>query len=270
MGEGKEGDIVKKVGFVVAILCALLAMAATAAAAEMEVNFTAIKPDGKVAANADYKIYYTNGTLAVSGVLDADGSAKFNLTDNMTYIALIVTSEESIIDDFDVPTVTANVTSTNVTIDATALYALNVSSALAEPIWGIGAPSVEVEFVPEDYPNFKYTFNTNWSIYTMLRNNLTFPNETTSGIWTFVLKNITVDTSEYTNVTTVTVPMTDDTDVVAYYELKYPVLEPVYLILIAVLVGVALVAVVIVSGKKAQSVARKKVEDSFRFYRRIK
>ena len=261
----------KKVGIIVALFVLFVATA-TAMAYETPINFKAIKPDGKVAANADYKIYYTNGSLTKSGVLDADGKAKFNLTDNATYIAVVITAKESIIDDFSVPEITdpVNETPVNVTINASALYALNVSSALTEAIWGVGAPSVEVEFVPESYSSFKYSFNTNWTIYTMLRNDLTFPNESTSGIWTFVLKNITVDSSKYTNVTTVTIPMTDDTDVIAYYELKYPVLEPVYLILIAVLSGLALVAVVIVSGKKAQGMARKKVEDSFRFYRRMK
>jgi len=261
----------KKVGAVLAVLLVLFATA-TAMAYETPINFKAVKPDGKVAANADYKIYYTNGSLATSGTLDSDGMAEFNLTDNATYIALVITSEESIIDDFDVPQITdpANQTPVNITINATSLYALNVSSALKEEAWGVSPPSVQVKFVPEAYENFSYTFSTNWTIYTVLRNNLTFPNETKSGVWTFVLTNITVDSSEYSNVTTVTVPMTDNTDVVAYYELKYPVLEPIYLILIAVLIGVALVAVVIVSGKKAQGMARKRVEDSFRFYRRIK
>ena len=261
-----------KAGAVLVALFVLLATVATAMAYETPINFKAIKPDGKVASNADYKIYYTNGSLAKSGVLDADGLAKFNLTDNATYIAVVITAKESIIDDFSVPEITdpVNETPVNVTINASALYALNVSSALTEAVWGVGAPSVKVEFVPESYPSFKYSFNTNWTIYTMLRNDLTFPNESTSGIWTFVLKNITVDSSEYTNVTTITIPMTDDTNVVAYYELKYPVLEPVYLILIAVLIGLALVAVIIVSGKKAKSIAREKVEDSFRFYRRIR
>jgi len=260
----------KKFGVVLALFVLLLATPAMAY--ETPINFKAIKPDGKVASNADYKIYYTNGSLAVSGVLDADGMAKFNLTDNATYIAVVITSEETILDDFNVPKITdpANETPVNITVNASALYALNVSSALTEAVWGVSPPSVKVEFVPESYPSFKYSFNTNWAIYTMLRNNLTFPNKTTSGIWTFVLKNITVDTSEYTNVTTVTVPMTDDTDVVAYYELKYSVLEPTYLIIIALLIGLALVAVVIVSGKKAQSIARQRVEDSFRFYRKIR
>jgi len=262
-----------KVGAVLVALFVLLATVATAMAYETPINFKAIKPDGKVASNADYKIYYTNGSLAVSGVLDADGMAKFNLTDNATYIAVVITTEETILDDFDVPKITdpANETPVNITVNASALYALNVSSALTESYWGlISPPSVKVEFVPESYPSFKYSFNTNWTIYTILRNNLTFPNETTSEIWTFVLKNITVDSSEYTNVTTVTIPMTDDTNVVAYYELKYPVLEPTYLIIIALLIGLALVAVVIVSGKKAKSIARQRVEDSFRFYRRIR
>ena len=261
-----------KAGAVLVALFVLLATVATAMAYETPINFKAIKPDGKVASNADYKIYYTNGSLAKSGVLDADGMAKFNLTDNATYIAVVITAQETIIDDFDVPKITdpVNQTPVNITVNASALYALNVSSALTEAVWGVNPPSVKVEFVPESYPSFKYSFNTNWTIYTMLRNNLTFPNETTSGIWTFVLKNITVDSSKYTNVTTITIPMTDDTDVVAYYELKYPVLEPTYLIIIALLIGLALVAVVIVSGKKAKSIARQRVEDSFRFYRRIK
>ncbi|RLA93095.1 MAG: hypothetical protein DRG69_07690 [Deltaproteobacteria bacterium] len=254
------------------ILLLLVLVTAPAMAYETPINFKAIKPDGKVASNADYKIYYTNGSLAVSGVLDADGEASFNLTDNATYIALIVTSAESILDDFSVPTITdpVNQTPVNITINATTLYALNVSSALARSIWGVSAPSVSVELVPENYTKFNYTFSTNWTVYTMLRNNLTFPNETKSGIWTFVLENITVDGSVYTNVTTVTIPMTDDTNVVAYYELKYPVLEPIYLIIIAGLIGLALIAVVIVSGKKAKATVRAKVEDSFRFYKRIK
>ena len=262
----------RKAGAILMALFVLLATVATAMAYETPINFKAIKPDGKVAANADYKIYFMNGSLATSGTLDADGTDEFNLTDNATYIAVVITSEESIIDDFDVPQITspANETPVNITVNASTLYALNVSSALTEKIWGVSPPSVQVKFVPESYPSFSYSFNTNWTIYTALRNNLTFPNETTSGIWTFVLSNITVDSSKYTSVTTVTVPMTDDTEVTAYYELKYPVLEPVYLILIAVLIGLALVAVVIVSGKKAQGMVRKKVEDSFRFYRRIK
>jgi len=256
-----------------AMLLVLVTIVATisgtivAAAAETQVNFTAIKPDAKVASNADYKIYYTNGSLAVSGVLNADGNAKFNLTDNATYIAVVITSTETILDDFDIP---VNQTSMNVTINASTLYALNVSTALTEEVWGLSPPSVQVKFVPENYTKFNYTFNTNWTIYTMLRNNLTFPNETKSGIWTFVLKNVTVDSTKYANVTTVTIPMTDDTNVVAYYELKYPVLEPIYLIIIALLIGSALIAVIIVSGKRAKSVARKRVEDSFKFYRRIK
>jgi len=185
----------------------------------------------------------------------------------MTYIAVVVTSEESIIDNFTIP---ANTTSINVSLNASTLYALNVSAALTSKVWGISTPSVKVKFVPEDYKNFTYEFNTNWTIYTIMRNNLTFPNETTVGLWTLVLESITVDSRKYTNVTTVTVPMTDDTDVVAYYEVKYPLLEPMYIIIIVALVGIALVAVVVVSGKKAKAAARERVEDSFRFYRRIR
>jgi len=262
----------KKVGAVLMALFVLLATVATAMAYETPINLEVIKPDGKVASNADYKIYYTNGTLAKSGTLNADGKASFNLTDNATYIALIITSAESIIDDFSVPLITdpVNQTPVNITIDATKLYALNVSSALAKSVWGVGAPSVQVEFVPENYTKFNYTFSTNWTIYTILRNNLTFPNETKSGIWTFVLKNITVDSSVYSNVTTVTIPMSDNTTVVAYYEMKYPILEPIYLFIIVGLIGLALIAVVIVSGKKAKATIRSRVEDSFRFYKRLK
>ena len=254
----------KKVGAVLMALFVLLATVATAMAYETPINLEVIKPDGKVASNADYKIYYTNGTLAKSGTLNADGNA--------TYIALVVTSTESIIDDFSVPLITdpVNQTPVNITIDATKLYALNVSSALAKSVWGVGAPSVQVEFVPENYTKFNYTFSTNWTIYTILRNNLTFPNETKSGIWTFVLKNITVDSSVYSNVTTVTIPMSDNTTVVAYYEMKYPILEPIYLFIIVGLIGLALIAVVIVSGKKAKATIRSRVEDSFRFYKRLK
>mgnify|MGYP000197389639 CR=1 FL=1 len=48
----------KKVGAVLAVLLVLFATA-TAMAYETPINFKAVKPDGKVAANADYKIYYT-------------------------------------------------------------------------------------------------------------------------------------------------------------------------------------------------------------------
>jgi len=253
----------KRVG-ALAVLLLLFVMAAPALAYEAPVNFSVIKPDGKVAANADYKIYYTNGSLVLSGTLDADGKASFNLTDNATYIALVITSTESILDDFSIPTITDPVSQTpvDITINATALYALNVSST---PI-----QNVQVQLVPELYQGFIYTFNTNWSVYTDLRNNLTFPNETKSGIWTYTLKKITIDTSEYTNVTEVTIPMTGDTDVVAYYEIKYPVLEPIYLVLIIGLIGITIIAVIIVAGRRAKATARAKVEDSFRFYRRLK
>lgn len=254
----------KKVSVLLALLMLFVATAVPAMAYETPVNLAVIKPDGKVAANADYKIYYTNGTLAVSGTLDADGKASFNLTDNATYIALVVTSTESILDNFTIPTITdpVNQTPVNVTINASALYALNVSST---PI-----QNVQVKLVPEAFSSFVYSFNTNWSVYTDLRLNLTFPNETKSGFWTYNLTKIKVDTSEYTNTTTVTIPMTGNTDVVAIYERVFPVLSPMYLAIIIGLIALALVAVVMVTGKKAKAIARQRLEDSFRFYKRLK
>jgi len=247
-----------------ALLFAVMAPA-LASATEVPVNFSAVKPDGKVASNADYKIYYTNGTLMKSGTLDADGNATFNVTsDNATYIAVVITTAETIIDPFTIPEITdpVNETPVNVTINASALYALNVSST---PI-----QNVQVNLSPTDYPDFVYKFNTNWTVYLDLRNVLSFPNETKSGFWTYNLTKIKVDTSEYTNVTEVTIPMTEDTDVIAIYEFKFPVLEPVYVVLIIALIGVSLIAVVLLTGKKAKAMAREKVESDFRFYRRIK
>ena len=254
----------KKVGAVLFAILVLFATIAPALAYDTPVNLSAVKPDGKVASNADYKIYYTNGTLAVSGTLDADGKANFNLTDNTTYIALVVTTSETLLENFTIPAITdpVNQTPVNITINASNLYALNVSSS---PI-----QNVQVQLVPEAFPNFTYSFNTNWTVYLDLRHNLTFPNETKSGFWTYNLSKITVDTSEYTGVTEVTIPMTGDTDVVAIYEMKFPLLDPVYLILIVGLIGASLIAVVVVTGKKAKATARARVEDSFRFYRRIK
>jgi len=255
---------VKRAGVLAALLVLFIAMVAPAMAYETPVNLSVVKADGKVAANADYKIYYTNGTLAKSGVLDADGKASFNLTDNTTYIALIITSTDTILENFTIPAITdpVNQTPVNITINASNLYALNVSST---PI-----QNVQVKLVPEKFPSFTYSFNTNWTVYTKFRLNLTFPNETKSVFWTYNLTKIKVDTSEYTNVSTVTIPMTGNTDVVAIYEKIFPVLEPIYLVLIVALIGAALVAVVIVSGKKAKAVMEKRLEDSFRFYRRIK
>lgn len=255
----------------VAVVLVLLAlMVAPAMAYNTPVNFKAIKHDGKVAANADYGIYYINGTLAKSGTLSADGAAKFNLTDNTTYIAVVTTSQSTIIDDFKIPLITdpVNQTPVNITVNASALYALNVSTALTENTKAI-PPSVKVEFTPENYSKFNYTFNTNWTIYTMLRNNLTFPSKVSKGIWTYNLVNVSVGTSKY-NTSTVTVPMTGNTNVVAYYEMKYPMISPIYFIVLAALIGVGLVGVVIVSGKKAKSMVRERVEDSFRFYKRLK
>ena len=143
----------KQVGATIlfAILVLFVATAAPALAYDTPVNFSAIKPDGKVAANADYKIYYENGTLALSGILDADGKASFNLTDNATYIALVITSSETILDNFSIPVITdpVNQTPVIVTLNATALYALNVSST---PI------QIQVKLIPEAFSSFTYSF----------------------------------------------------------------------------------------------------------------
>jgi len=253
----------KKIGVAMLVLL-VMAIAQPALAATLPVSISVIGSDGKVAANADYKIYYAgNGTLATSGTLSADGKASFNLTNSTEYLALIITTSDSILDNFTVPaTLGANETAVNITINASALYALTVSS---EPI-----QNIQVKLVPESYKNFTYSFNTNWTVYLDLRHNLTFPNETKSGFWTYALKSIKVDTSTYNNTTEVTIPMTGNTTVVAIYEFKFPVLEPIYVVLIIGLIGVALVAVVMLSGKKAKATARARVEDSFRFYRRIK
>lgn len=254
----------KKVGVLAALILLVVAIAQPALAADLPVNLSVIGSDGKAAANADYKVYYAgNGTLAKSGTLSADGKASFNLTNNTNYIAVVTTSSDTILDNFTVPaSLGANETAVNVTLNATALYKLTVGT---EPI-----QNIQVKLVPESFKNFTYSFNTNWTVYLDLRHNLTFPNETKSGFWTYSLKSIKVDSSTYNNTTEVTIPMTGNTTVVATYAFKFPVLEPIYVVLIIGLIGVALVAVVMLSGKKAKATARARVEDSFRFYRRLK
>lgn len=258
--------------FGIGLILLVLATAIPAMAYSTPTNLKVVKPDGSAASNADYKIYYINGSIAVSGTLDGNGTASFNLTDNTTYIAVVTTTTETILDNFSIPAIRdpVNQPPVNITVNATTFKALNVSSALIGSAFGAKAPSVNVKLVPADYKNFSYNFNTNWTIYTPLSNNLTFPNETKSGIWSCTLKKITVDSTEYNNTTTVSIPMTANTNVVAYYEIKYPVLQPVYIIILVGLVGIALVAVVLVSGKKAKGRVRERIESDFRFYRRLK
>lgn len=250
--------------WVVAAIFAILLLASPAFAYETPVVLKGIAADGKPAANADYSVYVAStGKLVKSGKLNETGVATFNLTDSTDYIFLFKTTNYTALMNYTIPTITApaNQTPVYVTINASAMYHLDVNSV---PIT-VG----NVKYQPVDFKNFTYDIATNYTLYTMMVANLTFPETVQSGFAFYKLHNIKVGTTCYNNTTTVKVTMAGNTVVTATYQKEPFMVSPVMAIVVIGLLG-AILAAVIIFKKKSTKAAIKEVERRSRYFKEIR
>lgn len=233
----------------------LLLLAVVGSAQAVSVNITVKDPSG-ASAKGDYKILDTNGSTVKSGTID--GSINVDLSAGNYYL-FVITKNETI-----VYALTVTATTSNVTVDASTM---KYAKVLAEfPKVYIGTPTALVTFKIAN-TNVSYDFATNWTLYASnLASSLTYPNETKTGIYKFVFEKLVVDGTE-SNETSVTLDFTADTTVKAVYKSEY-VIEPMYLMLLIGIIAFGLIAIVVVSGKKAKSAIIENEVSSMRFYRR--
>jgi len=243
------------------VLAALLLLVSPALAYETPVVLKGVAADGKPAANADYSVYaVSTGKLVKSGKLNDTGVATFNLTDSTTYIFMFKTSNYTAMTKFAIPTITdpANQTPVYVTINASSMYKLSINS---KPV------SVTAKLTPVD-TNFTYSVPTNYTIYTLLTCNVTYPNETQSGFSMYKLKNISVGNTNYNNTTTVKVTMAGNTVVTATYEKVPFMISPIMAIGVIGLIGACIVAAAYFR-KKTTKAALRALEERGRYFRKF-
>jgi len=249
-----------KKSLVLAVLMVFL-LVAPAFAYETPTVIKGVLADGKPAANADYYVWSaSSGKLVKSGKLNSTGMVEINLTDSSSYIFAFKTTEYTAMTNYTIPTITApaNQTPVYVTINASSMYYLKVNST---PI------SVTAKLTPVAYKNFTYSFGTNYTIYTMMPSNVTFPNKTQSGFAFYGLKSIKVGNTEYNNTTTVKVTMAGNTVVVATYEKLPFMISPIMAIGVIGLIGACLIAVLFIR-KKSVAKAMMELEKRGKYFRK--
>lgn len=245
----------------VLVILATLLIVSPAMAYETPVVLKGVAANGKAAANADYCVYSSAGKLIKSGKLNDTGVATFNLTDSASYIFLFKMSNYTAITNYTIPTITspANQTPVYVTVNASAMYSLKLEST---PI-----TVSNVKFQPVAYKNFTYDVATNYTIYTMMVSNITFPKETQSGFAFYKLHEIKVGNTKYNNTTTVKVTMNGDTTVVATYQKLPYMISPFTAIAVIGIIGACLIAVVYLR-KRSTKAAIREIERRSKYFRR--
>jgi len=237
------------------VYLAVLLVAITATAGAVNVNISVTDPAGNPA-KGTYKIFDQAGETVKSG--DINGSVTVSLSAGDYYL-FVITKNETVVSP-----ITITDTTTDISVDATTM---KFAKALAEfPKTYIGTPTALVSFKISD-TNITYDFATNWTIYASnLQSTMTYPNETRTGVYKFQLEKIVVDGTE-TNETTISLDFSNDVTIKAIYKSAY-VIEPMYLMLLIGVVALGLIAIVIVSGKKAKSAIMENEVSSMRFYKR--
>jgi len=209
-----------------------------------------------------YKIFDSSGQVVKSG--DFNRSVQLNLSEG-TYYLLLNTKEYSIFSPFAVTG-----TTTEVTINSSALSNLAVNATLTNTSFGLSSISVDVKINPATNTNVSFAFATNWTVKFAGDVVATFANETRQLIYKLKLSKVEVNGASV-NLTDnkYTFAEGSNYNVVLYYAPEY-FISPTYLLIIIGVIAVGLVAIVVSTGKKAkQAILNREMED-FRFFRRVR
>jgi len=232
----------------VSVLVAMLLLPAVAPATFAQgyrVNFTIIGADGEPLANAKVTLYSADGDVEDEGTTDENGTVTLMVSELGPYL-VVVKSEYYIIDAINVTT-----DNMNVTIDASALHYANLTST---------PRSVEVtvrhlEFT--ELQNIGIKMSTNVTVYATDTINVTFPKEVVEVPYKYVLDYIKYDTKE-TNETTITLDMTENYEVTAYYIKTFYLTMEYWVVIILVIIAIIALAVAWSAGA---STARAKIAE---------
>jgi len=209
-----------------------------------------------------YKIFDSQGQVAKSG--DFNKSASLNLSEG-TYYLLLNTKEYSIFYPF---TVTA--TTTNITVNLSALSNLAVNATFTNTAFGLQSISTDVKINPATNTNVSFIFATNWTVKFADDVVATFANETRQLIYKLKLDKVEVNGASV-NLTDSKYTFTagNNYNVVLYYASEY-FISPTYLLIIIGIIAIGLVAIIVSTGKKAKQTILDKEVNDFRFFRRVR
>ena len=229
----------RKLGLLVAIFIAaiLLALPVTVAATDPTVNITVIGSDGNPLANAEVTIYDETGDT-YEGTTNSSGMVSIEVPSNATY--LVVVKDEYYI--LDTVTVEGD---TNKTVDASAMHYAKIEST---------PKTADITVVLLAFEDVDLSMTTNVTVYAPSDLNVTFPAEIVETPYKYVLEKIEYDGREETEEATVTLDMTEDYLVTAYYtKTFYLALEYWVLIILGIIVVVALFVAWTAGAKEARS-----------------
>ena len=219
---------------VLAILAvALAAPAAVAApAADPVVTINVVGPDGAAVEGAKVTLYDTAGNK-YENTTDASGAAEIAVPANGTYL-VVVKSEYYILDTVDVAG------NTSKTVNASAMHHANITSV---PL------SVDVKVLLQAFNYTELAMTTNVTVYAPSDINVTYPGEVAKFPYKYTLDKIKYDGAE-TNETAVSLDMTKDYAVTAYYAKTFYMKLEYWMLVLLVAIVIAALAIAWSAGAK--------------------
>jgi len=211
----------------------LLVSPVTLATGDIALNLTVIGPDGEPLENAKVTVYNDVGTVVDEGTTDENGTVSLTVDENDTYL-VVIKSKFYIIDTVTVAG------ETNVTIDASTMYYANLSST---------PKNVDVEVVLLAFDDVSLKMTTNVTVYAPSSINVSYPEEVIEFPYKYVFDHIEYDTEE-TNETTVTLDMTENYIVTAYYTKTFYMALEYWIVIILVIVIIAALAIAWTAGAR--------------------
>jgi len=219
--------------FAILMIALLVSPAIALAATDPTVNITVYGADGQPLENAKVTVYDSAGTVVFEGNTDENGTVSLTVSETGLYL-VVVKSEYYILD-------TINVTGDmNVTIDASTMYHANLTST---------PKNVDVKVVLLAFDEVELTMTTNVTVYAPSDINVTYPSEIVEFPYKYVLSKIEYDGRE-TNETTVTLDMTEDYVVTAYYEKTFYITLEYWMVILLVIIIVAALAIAWSAGAR--------------------
>ncbi len=235
----------------VLLLALLVAMAAPTLAASVDVTIRAIGPDNTALANAKVVLYDIQGN-AYEGTTNSTGYVTITVPAPDVYLVVVEGGKFYILD-------TVNTSATTLyTVNATLMHHANLSST---------PTVVDVKVALAGF-GYNVSLTTNTTVYAASDLEVFYPAEVVKFPYKYTFEKIKYDNTETTN-TSVTLVMTADYDVVAYYTKQfYLTLELWVAIILVACIVIAILAAMAAGARAAKSVLHEYSEKKRKFVRR--
>ena len=214
------------------LLVTVMLVAPVAAAANPVVTVTVIGADGEPLVGAKVTLYDVDGDK-YEDTTDENGTAQVTVPANGTYL-VVVKGEYYVLDTVDVAG------DTNVTVNASAMHFANLTST---PL------AVDAKVLLLAFDDVELTMTTNVTVYAPSSINASFPSEIVKFPYKYVFNHVKYDTKE-TNETTVTLDMTEDYEVTAYYTKTFYMALEYWLVILLVIIIIAALVIAWSAGAK--------------------